>query len=87
MYHRGAGMDMSQRVCTYDDGIGEAKGRWGARRGFTGAGGANDVVYGAASDDGGTWMLEGTEIGDGELEGTEREFSAMDIYFESVSFY
>ena len=32
-------------------------------------------------------MLEGTAKGDGELEGNEHEFSALDIYFESVSFY
>ena len=31
-------------------------------------------------------MLEGTANGDGELEGTEHELSALDIYFESVSF-
>ena len=32
-------------------------------------------------------MLEGTANGDGELEGTEHEFSALEICFESVSFY
>ena len=32
-------------------------------------------------------MLEGTANGDGELEGTELEFSALVIYFESISFY
>ena len=31
-------------------------------------------------------MLEGTANGHGELEGTEHEFSALDIYFEFVSF-
>ena len=32
-------------------------------------------------------MLEETANGDGELEGTELEFSALDLYFHSVSFY
>ena len=68
-------------------GNGEAKGREGARKGVTGVGGANDVVSGAASRDGATGILEGTANGDGELEGTEHEFSALDIFFESVSFY
>ena len=31
-------------------------------------------------------MLEGTANGDGELEGTEDEFSALEIYFENVSY-
>ena len=82
-------MDMSQR------GMWLPKCRWnwrsrrsrGARKGVTGIGGANDVVSGAASGDGGTGMLEGTASGDGKLEGTEHEFSALDIYFESVNFY
>ena len=55
--------------------------------GVTGVGGANDVVSGAAKGDGGTGMLEGTANSDGELEGTEHEFSALEIYFESLSFY
>ena len=59
--------------------IGEAKGRGGALKGVTGVGGANDVVSGAASGNGGTGMLEGTAIGDEELEGTEHELSALDI--------
>ena len=71
----------------YVGGIGEAKGRGGARKGVTGVGGATDVITGAASDDGGTGILEGTANGDGELEITEHEFSALDIYFESVKFY
>ena len=29
-------------------------------------------------------MLEGTANGDGELEGTEHEFSALEFFFESV---
>ena len=32
-------------------------------------------------------MLKGTANGDGEQEGIEHEFSALDIYFESVSFH
>ena len=60
----------------------------GALKEVTGVGGAKDVVVScAASGDGGTGMLEGTANGDGELEGTEYEFSALDIYFEFVSFY
>ena len=46
----------------------------GARKGVTDVRGANDVVSGAASGDGGTGMLEGTTNGDRELEGTEHEF-------------
>ena len=53
---------------------------------FNGVGGTNDVVSGAASGDRGTGMLESTANGDGELEGTKHEFSALDIYFESVNF-
>ena len=44
-------------------------------------------MSGAASGDGVTGMLEGNAKDEGELEGTEHEFSALDIYFESVSFY
>ena len=73
--------------CPYTGGIGEAKGRAGARNGVTGVRGVIDVVSGAASGGRGTGMLEGTANGDGELEGTEHEFLAVDIYFESVSFY
>ena len=62
-----------------------AEGHKGARKGITGVGGANDVVSGAASGDGGTGMLEGTTNGDGELEGAE--LVALDISLESVSFY
>ena len=58
-----------------------------ARKGVTGAGGANDVVFGAASGDGCIGMFENTANGDGELEGTEQEFSVLDIDFESLSFY
>ena len=54
-----------------------AEGRKGARKGITGVGGANDVVSGAASSDGGAWILEGTTNGDGELDGAE--LFAMDI--------
>ena len=72
--------------CPYVGGIGDAKGHGGAGKGVTGVGGANDIVSGAASGDGGTGLLEGTANGDGELEGTEHEFWASDIYCESVSF-
>ena len=56
--------------------------------GVTGIGGAraNDVISGAASGDGGTGMLEGTENGDAELVETEYELSAFDILLESVRF-
>ena len=40
-----------------------------------------------ASGDGGTGMLKGTANGNGEQEGTEHEFLALEIYFESVSFH
>ena len=89
MYHQATKWRCRRGVCgcPYVGGIGEAKGRGVARKGVTGVGGANDVVSCAASGDGGTGMLEGTANGDRELEGTGHEFSALDIYFESVSFY
>ena len=82
-------MDMSQRgmwlpICRQNW---RGKRLRGARKEVTGVGGAKDVVSGAASGDGDTGMLEGTANGDGELEGTEHEFLALDIYFESLSFY
>ena len=88
MYHRGSKWTYRRGVCDcpYGGGIGDAKGRGGAGKGVTGAGGTNDAVSGAASGDGGTGLLEGTAKCDGELEGTEHEFSASDIYCESVSF-
>ena len=62
MYHQGTEWRCRRGVCgcPYVGGIGEAKGRGVARKGVTGVGGANDVVSGAASGDGGTGMLEGT---------------------------
>ena len=76
-------MDMSQRgmwlpICRRNW---QGERSRGARKGVTGFGGANDVVSGTASGDGGAGMLEGTANDDGELEGTEHEFSALDIYF------
>ena len=53
----------------------------------TGVGRANGVVSGSSGGDVGTGMLEGTANVDGELEGSEHEFSPLDIFFESVSFY
>ena len=88
MYHRGSKWTCRRGVCgcPYVGGIGDAKGRGGAGKGVTGTGGANDAVSGTASGDGGTGLLEGTANVDGELDGTKHEFSASDVYYDSVSF-
>ena len=89
MYHRGPEWTCRSGVCCspYVGGIGVANGRGDARKRDTGVGRAHIVVSGAAGGDGGTEMLEGTSNGDGDLKGSEHEFSPLDIYFESVSFY
>ena len=48
--------------CPYVGGIGEVKVGWGARKKVTGVGGANNVVSGAASGDGGTGMLNALQM-------------------------